>query len=640
MANMFKPEIGVSAGTNLSAYSPPTVDYSGLFSSLSSLADSGKTEKVSEGDKKAAALSIVTESLARARQIEDPIKQEITVKKVKMNALKTNPQYTEDLNKYFAAEEGLVYEDTGGISPEDIKTQAIWNDWVAKDPDGKNAYANAYFQYGGDQAKIKGAVEVAYYERQAELADNRARKEEVDNLKLSTEAAAIQIRPLIQARVDKAYAAVVKQIPDIIKAANQKGMDSDIAVSDAIKVQIEMFKGMVQREYSLNGLTPTEADVNSYIAPLVAEQMAYENSKDYAKRSVINLAEKYTAIQLVKSDIPLPMWKGMIEGNNPELLATLLQTAGTQASLQTFVKDISALQKQGLGFNMTDQTPDVVSTPGPRLAPSDSPTDVAAMYKDVFTPDIMQGVVSASTTELQHARSLGIQSTVSFNRQNLQPEDIKAIYKSMTNMYASVIPQVDKEGISLKPEYISKLVGNSSLDTIDAVYKKDRNIGGALWNQANTFAVNGAAKLSDDIDAQLKVFGFGTQPFILKMDEKGNLNFEINQKELKTDPYLMKATGSYRYETVGRGGTKAIPLPTPAETDPYKVFDNYLSLRGSAITETAEKMFMVGGGTANEVKKKIEALQILLKQSNRIPAEIRRDIDAAELLRQKYGVTP
>jgi hypothetical protein len=303
--------------------------------------------------------------------------------------------------------------------------------------------------------------------------------------------------------------------------------------------------------------------------------------------------------------------------------------------MQDYFKTIG---QKPVSINGPLNNPEVVGTPAPNMTPTDSPSELSNMYSTVYDPQQMTEIQSSSVQQLQSVRALGMQTVRSLNRQNLQPEDIQYANKTVGAMFASLVPQIDKTGESLKPENVSQFMGNSVLDTIDAVYAKDKISGGVLFNQVNQYATTGAVKLMSNFDAQMRVLSSNrTAPFVLKMDDRNNLTFEINKSVMKTDPYLGKAMGAFRYETVGRGGTKAIPLPEPAETDPYKVLNNYLNLSGSAITEGAERLFYVGGGTANEIKKMVESLQILVRQTDRLPPEIKKNIDAIELVRQQYG---
>lgn len=642
MANMFKPEVGGAVGgTNISVYTPPSVDYSGIFSSVSnvfsSLADTGKAPTVSEGDKKAAALETISSGVDKIWQIEDPVKREVAWKKYKLNSFKAFPQYTDDATKLFDKVEGYAYSDTGGKSLEDIKTTSIFT-WAEKTPDGQMAFADAYYKNGGDTEKVKSALEVEYFTSQARDKQLQIFKKDVETLKLSKESAAIQIRPIIQADVDKAVSSAISQLNVVRDNAVKNGQDPDIAVLDAGANMELMLQSMIQSKYNETGLTPTETDTGTYLNGFKAYLKLAETSKDFVQRSSLNQNQKIVTEALAKSGLPPVIQIAIQKGDSPEVTSALLRSADTEKGFKNFLTSMTEIQNTRTSILGPQNAPPIVGTPSPNLAPSDSPTQVSSMYQGVYNPEVLSSLMASSTTQLQHVRDLGMRTARSLNGQDLQPEDAINANKAIGSMFASIIPQIDKTGESLKPNMVSQFMSNSVLGTIEGVNKKDKASGEVLYSQVNQYATASVTKLISDFNAQMSVIsGENPPPFILSMDDKNNLSFEINKSVLKTNPYLMKAMGAYRYETVGRGGTRAIPLPVPAETDPYKVLDSYLNLTGSIITEGAEKMFWKGGGTTNEIKSMVDSLQLILKQSEKIPPEIRKNIDAAEILRQNFG---
>lgn len=640
MASLFKPEVGTVGGTNVSAYTPPTMDFSGLFSSVSgairSFEDANDAPKITEADKKATALQTISAGVDRVMQTEDPVRREIKWKQFKQESFKTFPQYIDDAQKLFDKVEGYEYSGTGGKTVDDIFTASVFN-WAETTDDGKMAFADVYYKSGGDPDKVRAGVEIEYLKSQARKKELQSIKEDTEALKLTKEAAAINIRPLIQADVDKNIQAALSQFEAVAKDAVAKGLDPNIAVLDAAAQTRLMFIGMIQREYNEAGLTPTEADMNSYLGTFDAGVKWYETSKDYFQRSVLNnnLEAQARALNFIGAD---PSTAIAVQKGDPVFTAMLANQATTTETLKKMQEYYKGISQKPVSINGPLNNPQVIGTPAPNMTPTDSPSELVSMYSSVYDAQQLTEVQSSSTQQLQSIRALGMQAARSLNRQNIQPEDIEYANKTLGAMYASIIPQIDKGGESLKPEMVSQFMGESVLNTIGAIYAKDKVNGGVLFNQVNQYATTGAARLMSNFDAQMRVISSNREsPFVLKMDDRNNLTFEINKKVMKTDPYLARAMGAFRYETVGRGGTKAIPLPEPAETDPYKVLNNYLNLSGSTITEGAERMFFVGGGTANEVRKMVESLQMLVRQSERLPTEVRKNIDAIEIVRQQYG---
>jgi hypothetical protein len=640
MASLFKPEIGTVGGTNVSVYSPPEMDYRGLFGTVSNIAatieDAGKPPNISESDKKATALQTISAGKDRIFQIENRVKKEATWRMYKQQSFDAYPQYVDDIQKYFDKVEGYEYSDTGGKTIEDIKTATVFN-WAETTEEGKMSFADNYYKNNGDPDRVRAGVEVDYYNSLAKKRQLQTTKEDVENLKLSKEAAGINIRPVIQAGIDKNVQAALSQFEVVAKDAVNKGLDPNVTVLDAAAQTRLMLVGMIQREYNEAGLAPTEADMNSYLGTFDAGIKYYETTKDYWQRSTLNQNLEAQARALTAAGVD-PNLAIAIQKGDPAFNAMLANQASTAESLKKMQDYFKTIGQKPLSINGPLNNPEVVGTPAPNMTPTDSPSELSSMYSTVYDPQQMTEIQSSSVQQLQSVRALGMQAVRSLNRQNLQPEDIQYANKTVGAMFASLVPQIDKTGESLKPENVSQFMGNSVLDTIDAVYAKDKVSGGVLFNQVNQYATTGAVKLMSNFDAQMRVLSSNRPaPFVLKMDDRNNLTFEINKSVMKTDPYLARAMGAFRYETVGRGGTKAIPLPEPAETDPYKVLNNYLNLSGSAVTEGAERLFYVGGGTANEIKKMVESLQILVRQTDRLPDEIKKNIDAIELVRQQYG---
>jgi len=643
MANMFKPEVGGTVGgTNISVYTPPSVDYSGLFSSVSNvfsgLADTGKAPSLSEGDKKAIALETISSGIDKVMQIEDPVKREVTWKKYKLNSYREFPQYTDDATKLFDKIEGYVYSDTGGKSPEDFKTAQIF-DWAQKDEDGKIAYSSAYLSAGGDPDMTKQNLEVAYFKSMAEKGQLNAIKKQQELKAINKAQASENARPFLQAKADSATQQAFGMFKTVYDNAVKNGQDPNIAVTDAAAAERLQILGMINRQYNEAGLDPTTEHPESYLATFDAGVMAFEKNKDYFARSGLNQNSEKLA-RAVQASVKDPAVSLGILNKDPSFMAMLANSAGSQKEIDNLSKYLQNMPKSGSIYG-PENKPEVMGTPSPNGTPTDSPSEFMSMYQTVFDKEQLQSVFTANPSAKANVIAVGRQAITSFNPNNLQPEDISAASKTIGAMFIALMPQIDKDGEGIKPNRVSEFMGNTLFNLVDSINSKDKTVGSSIYNQINTYAVNSTAKIADNFNKQMEVIKKTTvSPFTLKMDNKNNLTFMVNEEAIKTDPYLKKAMGYFKYETVGRGGTRAIPLPTPTETDPYKVLDNYLSLTGSSITEGAEKMFWVGGGTTNEVKRMVESLQIIARQSSKIPVDTRSQIDAIELLRQQYGKAP
>lgn len=618
---LFKPEVREVGGTNLTAYNPPSMDYSGFIASVPAMFNTKETTErgPTEGEIERDALSNVTGSLARVMEIEDPTRKAVEFKKVRLNAIQSYPKYTDQINKVFAEFSGEVYQATG-VDIVDIEQQNTLK-WAQDTSEGKAAVSYAFLAAGGDQAEAETIVRQQYM--MSTQKDLQMQREKLASDKLSGDAAAkktefsVRARPVIQNDISNKFKMdtspeVVQGIADL---AQKQNLDPAVLLLDALKAARAERLAEVTTDINKFGLDPKSENPETFLAEYDSRITSLETNLDVFSRSFKNKNAQQIAQVANKISNPI-IANGMMSGN-PQVTAYVLEAdVNAKADLVNAIQTSTSFA----AGDMTSQTPQAVLSSG---TITDSPSAFAEYYKDVAPYEELVKLFNSKTAWTSSIK-IGKDLATRYNLDSETPEITEATHRALSTMYLVSLPEIDRNFEAIKPANVKTLMSDRMFAIADNMVKTNPLKGKDLYNKMNTYSANAARNLITNFYTNMNILRETDQvPFKLNMDTNGNITLSVNEEAARTDNRLKRAMGSYRYETksAGRGTTRTAIEQLPTETDPVKILSNYVMLGQ--------------GSNQKELLDNIEALRVLAMQAKKIPVDVRtRGADTLEVIRQ------
>jgi hypothetical protein len=624
MAELFKPEIREVGGSNLTAYTPPSMDYSGVISSIPAIfASAMETKEVkgpTEAEKKQEALNIVASSLERVNAIEDPTRKAIEFKKTQQKALLQFPSYQEDVNKLFGSFTGDVYMGTGQ-AVQDLQ-QANTAKWVTDTTEGKAALSYAYITSGGDEAEAQNILTQQYMlSTQKQLQMDQAK---LASDKLSADAATkkvefgLRARPVIQTDISNKFK--MDMSPEMVRTiadqAIKQGLDPAVVLLDSLSQARAVRLAEVTTDINKYGLDPKSENPETFLAEYDAQIEAFKANLDIFSRSFKNKNAEQIAQLASKIDNPI-IARGIISGDAAVTAYTLEADVKAKSDLVNAIQTSTSIA----AGDMSAQTPMAVIS---NNTVGDSPSAFAEQYKGL-APAAELTKIFSSPPAWRSSIKIATDISNGYKFENESPEMVEAAHRALSTMYIVSLPEIDKAFESMRPQNVRTLMSEKMLSIADSMSKTTPLKGKDLYNKMNNYAANAANILLNNFKTNMDILSdTDVRPFKLNMDANGNITFSVNEVAARTDPRLKKAMGVYRYETKSAGRKDPSKMTVEkgmVETDPVKILYNYATL-----------------GTVNnqkEVLDIVESLKILAMQSKKIPVDVRSNgVDTLELIRQ------
>lgn len=611
MAELFKPEIREQGGTNVTAYSPTTMDFSGLFQSINNVFEqrgtSARVDKPSEAEVKNATLEPYLTKIEKIMTSDLPeVQKYAKVNGIKTEALRLYPAYRESFE---GAATGIV----NTIDPDGDAIQRFYEDRNAweKTAEGQarrvQAMNKATTKDGLNEEVYTSSINALYMQSLTDaqnLADQKTRnqmniegKKEVfvteflpkadkdikDDIKMFTEGTGLKIilDQIQSAPLDPGSALAGRAIvlADLIK---QRGLemkalllnkqsqggyplnDPEFNIDKLIESNYTVLESALRNSAESVGkaLNTLNADNQaSYLAglPSIEKQLIYMKEK-FPETIVTHYSNLYIA------NNNNPAFLNSPKNNTPFDLGFVMHGTGETRAIESLPAageiSLNELQKTFPEFN-----PKQVEKVG-TLSPEQKKTAITDGGNQ-----IKGAVVTDAATSQSVAWQLGGSYLVIASR-------LKG--------------DVEKE---LTPLDQTKLFfGPSAMNLIDNINKYSPVDGKNLYSQVNktinTEAIRHIEALAANITSR-----FPNNPFQFVVNDKGLVDIVVSENAKKNDPLI-----------------KSIIAPKRGQRS---------NLTGRDILQQATSLFSSIGGNEKLVNNAIESLNTLLLASNRLPKDIK-----------------
>jgi hypothetical protein len=638
MASLFKPEIREIGGTNISVYQPPSVDYSnviaGVGSALFESLTPPKPEKMSETEQKNQFLAPYLQRQEEILSSDIPdVKKSVLVKELEKEVAKNNAAYLDTFQK--ASQSITSYYDPSGDQIGKYYEQL--NKWAnSDDVIGQSARVNALAKATDKEGNVDDSIFMS--ELSASFNYDIARKEQfsIMNRNIETNKATqeftftTEFAPMAVDMVQKDIETFTSK-PMIQTVLNKIVGGSALSIGEAgtasylsglIKQQKEAMKAKLQREQILGGINPNDSkfSVEPLLAPYTDLENALTNASTAVTKAIETSENQKNAIFLQTAPTAFQQFKAL--GNLPPAIAdrvanNILTAQGEQAVISELAEKLTVptydlnLDISGSGMTNTIGTIPNQSMNGTteteRLLPEWNNTLITQVAG--FTPTQQEAQLKIANIQLK--------GYVSGTIDNVQNAD--QMGKELSSAYGILATRVQgnvQTGIT--PLDQTKLFfGPSAFSMISDIQKKSPKSGESLYLQMNKTIQTEVIRHKDYIASYLSS-AFSNNPFSLVVNDRGVVEIKVNP-EARKDPFLIAATA-------------------PIKEDPTKIPD-YMS--DDEIFDKAFGMYNKLVGRTADVRKSIEALNLLLKASERLPENIKKSPDFAGIqLREQLILLP
>ena len=612
MAELFKPEVRDVGGTNVTAYTPPSMDYSGFISNVGQIFRGSLEEKEvkgpTEAERKMEALRTVSANMMKIDQIEDPTRKAVAFKSLQQNAYREYPVYVDDLNKFFGEMSGDIYPATG-TSLEDInRTNRL--KWAQETPEGKFAASKAMMSAPGDIETQQIMIDSAYYQQQKFEADMASVKRESEGRKDLFE---LKARPMLQARADEHYQEMFQKhnIDVILKS----GQTPSLALIDAVKATRALSLNSITTDINKEGVDPTAVKPETFMTQFDALIGMLEANSTIVDRSFKDNANRDWAKTFSNSSFVIRQWAaGKVD---PATFSWWLVNGGGE-------EEFMRITQSGVGVAAQNGTSPLSMSPSMSTGgPTDSASEVASRYEGSFSRESLVTTFN-SKPAWKPVIEDGLKTIQNYKLEGESPEFMEASHRALTSMFMVSLPEFDTGLESMKPTNIKKLLGDKTFLIAENMSKSMPDKGMGLYNVINTYSKMSALVLNTTFKTQMEAIKQTEyEPFLIQTDQFGNLELVVNPVAIRLDQNLKKAMGMYRYGTAKKSGQVNIydvVEQTPTELDPKKILSNYIGL--------------LQGNNERIILDTVESMNVLARTSRKIPDSVKQGMDALTVIQQ------
>ena len=629
MAELFKPEIKDIGGTNVTAYSPPTTDYSGIFNSIARTLDSFESKKVaapklSEAEEKNLVLEPYLSKVQKIMSSDDipEIKRYAMVNGIKTEVARLYPSYNDVFEKATSTITGVLdpdgdpiqkyYDDltkwgeseTGTFARVEAISLAVDKDNNFNEDLYQTKMKELYHKDITDKNSL--AIQKIENERYKEGAPTKFRtdfapkalKDIDDSIKLFTSGQGI-----------KALMDVAEQ-GGAFGAATPEASKS-LAIADQIAVLKKRWDIQLTKKKIEAGYAPNDPQFSN--EPLLIQLTSLEQVFRNAGTSVS------TVLKTTKDQYDLAVWESLPEvskrfisttGLFPQAAAELytaqwITVPGHREQLTNIAKTTTLIGLDprvptlGSGTSTTDFIP---SGPGvsfdQRVAslPEFSPEMIKII--DEAPPVEKKAVLEASNLFIENGK-LSDENTIEVVTNKLGASYLIFINRLEGDAETGVTP-LSQTKISFGPK---------AFNLISEIQKKNPVFGEDLYPKVNKAIMTETVRHMAFLETSL-TRNFPNNPLVIKVNEKGTVELSIDPRAKKEDPVFRRLT------EIG------------FESD-EEILNNLQTSMG------------INPSFFKALKNSVESLNIYLMASNRLPDSLKNSPDfAGVFIRNKLANLP
>lgn len=629
MAELFKPEIGNIGGSNVTAYTPPSMDYSGIFNSLATTLNSFEKEKVtapklSEAEEKNLVLEPYLTKAQKILSSDDipEVKRYALTNGIKMEVARKYPAYRET----FEAALGSV---TSTLDPDGDPVQKYYQDlakWGETEV-GTFSRAQAFntaidkegnFDEGLYQAKLNELYAKDIKDTNSLTLQKRRNEMNVEGAK---ELFRTDFAPTALNDIDKSIETFTtgQGIKSLLKVVEQGGAFAaagpEAAQSLAIADQVgqlrkwwdsELTRRKIQAGYSVN-------DPQFSNEPLLLELKTLEDAFRNAGTSMGTVLKSANE-----------QFKEVVIAGLPEATKRFIAVAGSlppgaselyAAQWITIAENRKSIEDQAKMKTVIGLDPSMPTVGTGTSTTNFIPSGSGISFENIisalpeYDPKLIEIVVSAPPAEKTEV----LKKTGNFiNSAKLSDENtVKVVNNNLAASYGIITTRLAGAAeTGVTPLDQTKIFfGPNAMNLISEIQKKNPVLGDDLYPKVNKAIQTETVRHFAMLDSLFKNY-FPNNPFILEVNDK-------NMVELKIDPAAKR-------------------------DDP--VFKRLASLglkNDEEILKSYQETYNLNPTMVKNIKDSMESINLYLMAANKFPDSLKNSPDFAGIfIRQQLAALP
>lgn len=629
MAELFKPEIKDIGGTNVTAYSPPTTDYSGIFSSIARTMDSFESKKaaapkLSEAEEKNLVLEPYLSKVQKILSSDDipEIKKYAMVNGIKTEVARMYPSYNDVFEKATTTITN-VFDPDGDPIQKEYEAVAKWGETENGTFSRAEAFNLAIDKEGSfDEGLYQSKIRELYYkdiQDKNSLAVQKRRNEM--NTEQSKELFRTDFAPNIlkdistsietfsQGTAAKTLLTGLREGPFV---PGSQEATSALLMADQVGLlkkrwEAEITRRKVEGGYALND---PAFNTEALLVEITNLETALRTGGESVSKALSSMNEQ-TSIAFI-SNMPSAL-RATYELNKstPQAVANTLSVAmmslpENKVSMENYAKNF---RTPTYDFNLpmvgTGQTSSLPNLP---VGADQSISSIQASFPE-FNSQMVPEVVSmsqGSKKNLLTRTTTAIENAVikDMDQAMVQAKELSASYLTLGLRLSG-----DAETGVTPLEQTKVFFGPKAMNLATEIQKKSPTEGEALYPQINKAIQTETLRHTAFLGTML-TRNFPNNPLVIRVNEKGMVELVIDPQAKKEDPVFRRLT------EIG------------FESD-EEILNNLQTSMG------------INPSFFKTLKNSVESLNIYLMAANRLPDSLKNSPDFAGIfIRDQLSTLP
>ncbi len=626
MAELFKPEIRDMGGTNVTAYSPPTMDYSGIFNSLARTLDN-KPEpapKLSEAEEKNLILEPYLSKVQKILSSDDipEIKKYSMVNGIRTEVARMYPAYNDVFEKATTTITGVLDPDGDPVQKE-YEAIAKWGETETGTFSRAQAFNMSIDKDGSfDEGLYQSKIRELYYK---DIQDKNSLAVQKRRNEMNAEGAKELFRTDFAPTVLKDISTSIDTFTEGVAAKTllaslregplapgSQEAASALILADQVGLlkkrwEAEITRRKVEAGYALND---PAFNTEALLVDITNLEAALRTGGESVNKALSAMNEQVTTTYIANMPSALRLAYEANKSTPPAIANTIasaiLSVPADRANIENYAKNF---RMPTYDFNLpmvgTGQTSSVPNLP---VGADQSMSSVQASFPE-FNPQMVPEVMSmpqGSKKELLTRTKTAIESAVikDMDQAMVQAKELSASYLTIGTRLTG-----DAETGVTPLEQTKVFFGPKAMNLVMEIQKKAPAEGEALYPQINKTIQTETLRHTAFLETML-TRNFPNNPIVIRVNEKGMVELVIDPQAKKEDPVFR------RLSELG------------FESD-------------EEMLENIQTSMGISPAFFKTLKNSVESLNIYLMAANRLPDNLKNSPDfAGVFIREQLASLP
>lgn len=563
MAELFKPDIGDVGGSNMTAYTPPSMDFSGIFNSVARTLDSFERQKetapkLSESEEKNLILEPYISKVQKIMTSDDlpEIKKYALVNGIRTEVARKYPAYNDVFEKATTTSLNLLDPDGDPVQKE-YENISKWGETETGTFARAQAFNSAIDPDGNfDEGLYQSKIRQLYYKDLGEtnkLTEQKRRNElykEGATELYRTEFAPTALNDIRTDIETFSTGVAARTVLDKVKAGKAAQIGSQEAadallLADEVSMLTKRWDAELTRRKVMAGYSPNDPQFSN--EPLLIElknlEEALRNTGTSVSKVLGSMNEQVSVAYIGNMPNALRLSYEANKSTPPAIANTIagaiLSIPENRASIEEYSKSfVLPTYDFNLSIEGTGQTSSANGLP----VGADASIGSVQRQLPEFNPEMVPEVLSMPQESKRQLLKRTSTAILNARIQDLEQAEIQG--KELSASYLTISTRLSGDAeVGVTPLDQTKIFfGPKAMGLISQVEKKNPVLGEALYPQVNKAIQTETVRHISYLQAELNR-NFPNNPIILQVNDKGMVEIKLDPRAKREDPLFMRLSG-------------------------------------------------------------------------------------------------